>query len=127
MKLVPHTFQNQLIGLLGDFWKKEAMNKIENVKNDLKDGKITIDENGVAYNCIGRVLMDDLAEIVEYVTPQIDREATAHARKEATLAFIQEYRKNLPKVTPEMYGEMQNAFGKGTDVVDVISGRVIHL
>ena len=127
MTFVPHTFQNRLAGKLGEFWKKETLKQIENVKNDLKEGKITIDENGVARNCIGRVVMDDLAEVIEYVTPQIDRQATSLARAAADASFFEEYRKNPPKVTPEMYGEMRNAFGAGTDVVDVISGRVIHL
>lgn len=127
MTFVPHTFQNRLAGKLGEFWKKETLKQIEKVKTDLKEGNITIDENGVAYNCIGRVVMDDLAEVIEYVTPQIDRQATSLARASADAAFIEEYRKNPPKVTPEMYGEMRNAFGAGTDVVDVISGRVIHL
>lgn len=127
MTLVPHTFQNRLAGKLGEFWKKETLNQIEKVKRDLKEGNITIDENGVAYNCIGRVVMDDLAEVIEYVTPLIDRQATSLARADADAAFFEEYRKNPPKVTPEMYGEMRNAFGAGTDVVDIISGRVIHL
>jgi flavorubredoxin len=65
MTFVPHTFQNRLAGKLGEFWKKETLKQIENVKNDLKEGKITIDENGVARNCIGRVVMDDLAEVIE--------------------------------------------------------------
>ena len=127
MTLIPHTFQNRLSGKLGEFWKKDTLKRIEDVKKDLKEGNITIDENGVAYNCIGRVVMDDLAEVIEYVTPQIDRQATAEARAAADASFFEEYRKNPPKVTPDMYEEMRNAFGAGTDVVDVIGGRVIHL
>ena len=123
MKLIPHTFQNKLNGLLGDFWYKDVMNEIEKVKEDLAEGRITIDEHGVAHNCIGRVLMDDLAEVVEYVTDKIDRKATAEAREIEVAQEIAEYRKNPPKMTEEDFAEMRAAFGPGETVVDIFTGQ----
>lgn len=127
MKLIPHTFQNKLNGLLGDFWVKDTLREIDKVKQDLAEGRITIDNNGVAYNCIGRVLMDDLAEIVEYINPEgFSREATKAAREEEVHHEIEEYRRNPPKMTEEDLMEMRNAFGPGEKVVDIFSGKVYY-
>ena len=123
MNIVSHTFQNKINGLLGDFWKKDALREIERVRQDIIDGEIIFDENGVAYNCIGRVLMDDLAEVVEYITDRINRKATAKAREDEVARFVEEYRKNPPKMTEEDYAEMRAAFGPDVEIVDVISGQ----
>ena len=55
-------FQRELNGSLGPFWQKEAEKELARVKADLDSGRITIDEAGVARNCIGRVLMADMLE-----------------------------------------------------------------
>lgn len=55
-------FQRELSGELGEFWKKEAEKQLDKVRAELAEGKISIDAEGVARNCIGRVLMDDLLE-----------------------------------------------------------------
>ena len=123
MKLVPHTFENHLNGLFGDFWVKDAQNEIAKAKEDYEAGRITIDDNGVARNCIGRVLMDDLAEVMTYVTNKIDRKATAKAREKEVHREIEEYRKNPPKMTEEDLAEMRAAFGPGETVVDIFTGQ----
>ena len=69
-------FQQELSGKLGAFWQKHAEEQLAQVKADLDSGEITIDEAGVARNCIGRVLMDDLLEMVEMVTDKANRAAT---------------------------------------------------
>ena len=126
MKLVPHTFENRLNGLLGEFWVKDAQNEIAKAKEDYESGRITIDDNGVARNCIGRVLMDDLAEIMTYVTDKIDRQLTARARAEEVRREIEEYLKNPPKMTEEDLFEMRAAFGPGEKVVDIFTGEVYY-
>lgn len=126
MKLVPHTFENRLNGLLGEFWVKDAQNEIAKAKADYESGRITIDDKGVARNCIGRVLMDDLAEVMTYVTDKIDRQATAEAREEEVHREIEEYRKNPPKMTEEDLLEMRAAFGPGEEVVDIFTGKVYY-
>ena len=61
-------FEKELSGALGAYWKKEAEKELERVSQDIKDGKITIDENGVARNCKGRALQNDMLEKVLMVS-----------------------------------------------------------
>ena len=114
-------FENELSGNLGAFWKKQAEQELQRVAADLEAGEITIDENGVARNCIGRALMDDMIEKLGYITDKVDAEATRAARAEANAAFIEDYRKNH-KPSAEELNEMRAAFGPGSTVVDIISG-----
>lgn len=127
MKLVPHTFQNRLNGLLGEFWKKDTLRQIEDIRCELSEGEITIDASGVAYNCIGRVVTDEIAEILDYLHAEsFNREATNAARKIESQKFIEEYRKNPPKMTEEGLSEMRAAFGPGATVVDIFTGQEYH-
>ena len=48
-------FQQELSGSLGAFWQKEAEKELAKTRADLDSGRITIDSNGVARNCIGRI------------------------------------------------------------------------
>ena len=48
-------FQKELSGALGAFWKKEAEAALDKIRAELDAGEITIDGDGVARNCIGRV------------------------------------------------------------------------
>ncbi|MCH3997916.1 MAG: hypothetical protein LKF15_10565 [Lachnospiraceae bacterium] len=120
-------FERELSGELGAFWKKDAEKELERVKADLEAGKITIDENGVARNCIGRVLMDDMLEKVQHLTDKANTEATRAAREAETAAFLEEYRKNYQGPTEEEKIEMRAAFGEGETVFDIITGKRITL
>lgn len=117
-------FEREINGLLGEYWKKDALKKIENVKTEYDNGEITIDENGVAYNKIGRVVMDDIAEVIEYAGLPINRKATANERNKANEEIFKAY-KHEP--TTEEIVEMRATFGEGTKVVDLISGKTIVL
>ena len=120
-------FQRELNGELGAYWKREAEKELERVKTDLQAGKITIDENGVARNCIGRVLMSDMLEKLAMVTDKVSVEATTVARDKEVSESLAEYRKNARPATEEERREMQAAFGKGTTVVNVLTGEEIDL
>lgn len=120
-------FQRELNGELGAYWKREAEKELERVKTDLQVGKITIDENGVARNCIGRVLMSDMLEKLAMVTDKVSMEATTSARDKEVSESLAEYRKNARPATEEERMEMQAAFGKGTTVVNVLTGEEIDL
>jgi len=120
-------FERELSGELGAFWKNSAEKELEKVKADLESGKITIDENGVARNCIGRVLMDDMLEKLLHITDKASAEATRAARAAETAAFLEEYRKNYEGPTEEEKAEMRAAFGEGETVVDIITGQRISL
>ncbi len=120
-------FQRELNGELGAYWKKEAEKELERMKTDLQDGKITIDENGVARNCIGRVLMSDMLEKLAMVTDKVSVEATTAARDKEVSESLAEYRKNARPVSEDERMEMQAAFGKGTTVVNVLTGEKTEL
>ena len=120
-------FQKELSGEFGLYWKKEAQKELERVKADLQAGKITI-ENGVARNCIGRVLMSDMLEKLAMVTDKASVEATtAAARDKEVSESLAEYRKSARPATGEERMEMQAAFGKGTTVVNILTGEKTKL
>lgn len=120
-------FQKELSGEFGAYWEKEAQKELERVKADLQAGKITI-ENGVARNCIGRVLMSDMLEKLAMVTDKASVEATtAAARDKEVSESLAEYRKSARPATGEERMEMQAAFGKGTTVVNILTGEKTKL
>ena len=120
-------FKQEISGALGSFWKESAEKELNEIRRDLADGQITIDEDGIARNCIGRVLMDDLLEKLAYVTDKVNVEAT-HAAHEAEVAReLEEYRRNKKPATAEEIAEMRAAFGPGTTVTDVLTGEKITL
>ena len=75
-------FERELSGALGAYWKTSAEKELTRIRQELEQGRITIDENGVARNQIGRVLMSDMLEKLTYITNAVDAEATAAARDE---------------------------------------------
>ena len=120
-------FEKELSGALGAYWKKEAEKELSKVKKDLKDGKITIDENGIARNCIGRTLHDDMLEKVAMVSGKVNVEATRAARDEETAKVIEAYRASYTGPREVDLFEMKAAFGTGTTVVDIFTGKKIKL
>lgn len=120
-------FQRELSGELGEFWKKHAEEELDKVRAELAEGKITIDAEGVARNCIGRVLMDDLLEQLCMVTDKVNAEATREALDAEVRVSIAEYRRNYKGSSAEELAEMRAAFGAGATVVDVLTGEKIKL
>ena len=120
-------FEKELSGALGAYWKKEAKKELERVKKDLDEGKITIDENGIARNCIGRTLHDDMLEKVAMVNDKVNVEATRAARDEETAKVIEAYRASYTGPSEEEMFEMRAAFGTGTKVVDIFTVKKIKL
>lgn len=118
-------FQQELSGALGEYWRQDALKEVEKVRKEFEDGEITIDEVGVARNCIGRALMDDRLEILEQVTDKADRKATQAARLEEEEEAIQNYVKFRMEhgYSPEERAEMAAAFGEGEQVVDILTGE----
>ena len=120
-------FEKELSGALGAYWKKEAKKELERVNKDLDEGKITIDENGIARNCIGRTLHDDMLEKVAMISDKVNIEATRVARDEETANVIEAYRASYTGPSEEEMFEMRAAFGTGTTVVDIFTGKKIKL
>ena len=120
-------FEREISGSLGEFWKKNAQKELDQLRSELESGKITIDWNGVARNCIGRVLMSDLLEKLTYITDKVSVEATTEARELEVAEELAEYRRNAHPYSQEQLAEMRAAFGPGTTVVDVITGESYEL
>ena len=120
-------FEKELSGALGAYWKKEAEKELERVSQDIRDGKITIDENGVARNCKGRALQSDMLEKVLMVSNLVNAEATREACQDETMKAIEAYRANYTGPSKEELFEMRAAYGRGTTVVDVLTGKKIKL
>ncbi len=115
-------FQMELSGMLGEFWKKQAEQELQKVKSDLDSCRIAIDGDGVARNCIGRALADDRLEKVELVAPDC---VNVSATRATYAAEVREALKGYASRQPndEEMHEMRSAFGTGTTVVEVLSGR----
>lgn len=120
-------FERELSGALGAYWKNSAEKELEEIRKDLAEGKITIDENGVARNCIGRVLMSDMLEKLTYVTDAVDEEATKAAREEEVTRSLADYRRNAKPASEEELSEMRAAFGEGQTIVNILTGERITL
>ena len=120
-------FMEELKGKRGAFWQKEAEKELAKRQAELESGKITIDENGIAYNSIGRVVVEEWVEQLALITDKIDAEATRAARDEAVAKELDEYRKQRKGYTEEELAEMRAAFGAGTTVRDIITGEEITL
>ena len=116
-------FEKELSGALGAFWKNSAEEELAGIKADLENGKITIDENGVARNSIGRVLMSDMLEKLTYVTDKVSVEATMAAREDEVTRSLAEYRRNARPASAEELNEMRAAFGEGQTVVNILTGE----
>ena len=120
-------FARELSGSLGTYRKSSAEKELDEVRADFETGKITVDENGVARNRIGRILMSDLLEKLTYITDKVDVEATKAAREAETDTFLESYRKANHRRSNEELNEMRATFGTGTTVVDIITGERIRL
>ena len=120
-------FERELSGALGAYWKTSAEKELTRIRQELEQGRITIDKNGVARNQIGRVLMNDLLEKLTYITDAVDAEATAAAREEEVERSLAAYRANAKPAGKEAKKEMRAAFGKGQTVVNILTGERITL
>lgn len=122
-------FELELYGYKGNFWKKDAKKRLKAIQEDISNGNITIDENGVARNCIGRVVMSDMMDVIELASQNFNRKNTEKAREKEDWKFIKEYKKQQEnhKYSQEELAEMRAAFGEGETVVDVFTGKKIKL
>lgn len=115
-------FQMELSGMLGEFWKKQAERELQKVKSDYDSCRIAIDGDGVARNCIGRALADDMLEKVELVAPDcVNVSATRATYAAERDEVLRRYASR--EVGAEEMHEMRSAFGAGTTVVDALTGR----
>lgn len=122
-------FDKELQGLYGDYWKKEAIKYLHKIEEEVSTGRITIDSEGVARNCIGRVVMDDVANALDYIVDDgsFRWDKTTEARQKENEEFLKEYASHNHQYSNEELAEMKAAFGEGTKVVNVLTGQEIQL
>ena len=125
--------QRELSGELGSFWKNDAEKRIAKTAKEFEERKITVDENYVLRNCIGRVVTSEIQELifagVEFAMDEYELiyDRTNDAREEETRKFFEVYKASQKEYTDEDLFEMRAAFGKGTKVVNILTGREVIL
>ena len=121
-------FERELNGSLGEFWRKNAMQEIEKMQARADNDEIRTNMNGAAFwNSNGNYLPADCAEILSHTDFPFSLEETAKARETQTAAFLEDYRKSYTGPGEEEKAEMRAAFGTGSTVVDIITGKRIRL
>ena len=117
-------FEQELSGALGAFWKRNAEEQIAKMQTRADNNEIRTNAKGGAFwNSNGNYLPADCAEVLSHTDFPFSLEETNRARKAQTEAFLESYRKNCKGPTAEERMEMKTAFGKGTTVVNVITGK----
>ncbi len=88
----------------------------------------TVEADGaIKWNSNGRYLMDDFCEKLEYAGYAFSREATARKREAQNAESLAEYRRNDKGLAGEALAEARAAFGEGTTVVNVLTGKKTRL
>ena len=109
-------FEQELSGALGAFWKKNAEEEIAKMQRRVDNDEIRTNIGGGAF-----------WNILSHTDFPFSIEETARAREAQTAAFLDSYRKSYKGPTAEERMEMEAAFGKGTTVVNVITGKKTRL
>ena len=120
-------FEREISGSLGAFWKKNAEEEVRKAVAQA-DTQATVEADGaIKWNSNGRYLMDDFCEKLEYAGYPFSREATAEKRDAQNAEFLAEYRKSDRGLSGEALAEARAAFGEGTTVVNVLTGKRTRL
>lgn len=123
-------FEMELTGKCGEFWKKEALKKLDSIRKEHAAGEIIYeDDNAVKWSTNGAYLPAECVEHMVFAGLPVNVEATAAKRKAQTMREIEAYIKATESaaVDDEERYEMEAAFGKGTTVVNVLTGRRVTL
>ena len=119
-------FAREWNGELGAFWQKNAHEEAARLL--AQRDNIEVEEDGAAkWRSNGSYLPADVVEKLIFAGADFfSEEATAAKREAQTTEFLQNYRRNH-RTTTEERAEMEAAFGKGTTVVNIITGEKIKL
>lgn len=119
-------FARERNGELGAFWQKNAHEEAARLL--AQRDNIEIEEDGAAkWKSNGSYLPADVVEKLTFAGADFfSAEATAAKREAQTAEFLGSYRRNHRTTTEERM-EMEAAFGKGTTVVNILTGEKIKL
>ena len=118
-------FEKEITGMLGEYWRRQAEVRVKScIREANKDAEV--DETGaIRWKHNGNYLMDDYCEVLEYAEYPFSREATRVAREAQNELFLREYKRSGQSVIVDP--EMIAAFGKGVEVVNILTGETIIL
>ena len=116
-------FEREISGSLGAFWKKNAEEEVRKAVAKADSDAAVEADGAIKWNSNGRYLMDDFCEKLEYAGYAFSREATAKKREAQNAESLAEYRRNDKGLTGEALAEARAAFGEGTTVVNVLTGK----
>ena len=123
-------FERELSGALGAYWKSSAEKEIRKMEERQMNGEIFFGADGVVrWTSNNRVMPKDCREILSHTAYRdlFSEEASRATEDAETAAFLESYRKNYTGPSEEEKAEMRAAFGTGSTVVDVITGKRIRL
>lgn len=123
-------FERELSGALGAYWKSSAEKEIRKMEERQMNGEIFFGADGVVrWTSNNRVMPKDCREILSHTAYRdlFSEEASRAAEDAESAAFLESYRKNYTGPSEEEKAEMRAAFGTGSTVVDVITGKRIRL
>ena len=123
-------FERELSGALGAYWKSSAEKEIRKMEERQMNGEIFFGADGVVrWTSNNRVMPKDCREILSHTAYRdlFSEEASRAAEDAETAASLESYRKNYTGPSEEEKAEMRAAFGTGSTVVDVITGKQIRL
>ena len=111
------------------FWRRTASKKIFDVVKSYLTAELYVEDGVARWSSNKSIIPRDCYESLAYsnVLSKVYLSKNNDARKGETERMITEYRKKQKGYKPnvEEIAEMENAFGKGTPVVDVITGKRI--
>lgn len=120
-------FEQEISGALGEFWKKNAEKEVKRAVEQANTEATVESDGAIHWNSNGSYLMDDFCEKLEYAGYPFSRSATREKREAQVARELAEYRASRHGPTAEERAEMQAAFGKGTTVVNVLTGERTQL
>ncbi len=110
------------------YWSKNKSNKVlDQVKDDLHQDEITIDGNGVTINHYSGTTMDELIEILPYITDEVKFWTTSEETARQIKEYIEICKEQHNRLTDKDIVELRSAFGTGTTVINALTGERIHL
>lgn len=126
-------FQNELKGIRGgrhfDWLERDTQKELEKRQNEINEGRVYF-VDGVAYwQSSNRTVPNDIVVQFLMLTDAIDIDKHETAHDNEVTESIREYKEQMKNYVPseEELFEMRSAFGEGTEVVDVITGKVTKL
>ena len=87
----------------------------------------TITDGVIRWNSNQRVPPEECVELAAHIGLPVNVATCTATRDAEVSAFLTAYRKQNRRVTAEQRAEMRAAFGPGTRVVNVITGRVTRV